>query len=309
MKILITCPPMIENIDFFKNEFENKKIEFYIPKFTQTVSEDQLFNIISEYDGWIVGDDNATYKVLKKGASGKLKAVVKWGIGTDNIDKKACKDLNILFTNTPNMFGDEVADIALGYLIGLARKTFEIDREVRNGNWYKPTGISLRDKNISVVGFGDIGKKLVERLIVLCMNVNIYDPFIKNQDLPKNVEKFTWPENIEKTDFIILTCPLTKDTHHLLNQNIFNKLKNSTRIINVSRGPIIDEKSLINSLKLNLIHSVALDVFEEEPLKINSYLSKSSNCILGSHNASNTIDAVKKTSLLTIKLINDFLKN
>ena len=103
-----------------------------------------------------MGDDPATDKVLKSGKKGKLKALVKWGIGVDNIDIDACKRLEIKFSNTPDIFGDEVADIAIGYMIALSRNTFLIDREIRKGNWVKPTGSSLKGKTVGILGLGDI---------------------------------------------------------------------------------------------------------------------------------------------------------
>ncbi|MEJ2065806.1 MAG: NAD(P)-dependent oxidoreductase, partial [Reinekea sp.] len=169
MKILVTCPPMLGMIDTFKPLFEEKGIELSAPKVVQTLSVDELKEIVPQHDGWIIGDDPATREVFEAGSKGKLKAAVKWGIGVDNVDFQACKDFNIPIINTPNMFGGEVADIAVGYVIALARETFEIDRGVRNGKWDKPRGISLSGKTVAVVGFGDIGKSTAKRLLAADM--------------------------------------------------------------------------------------------------------------------------------------------
>ena len=91
------------------------------------------------------------------GKRGRLK-VLKWGIGVDNVDMSACKELGIPISNTPNMFGNEVADLAMCYISGLAGDSFLIDREIRRGNWIKPTGITLHNKVLGIVGLGDIGK-------------------------------------------------------------------------------------------------------------------------------------------------------
>src|SRR3546814_18453260 len=89
-----------------------------------------MVDLLPQYEGWIIGDDPATRRVFEAGKAGKLKAAVKWGIGVDNVDFAACKDLGIPIINTPNMFGGEVADVAVGYVIGLARQLFVIAREI-----------------------------------------------------------------------------------------------------------------------------------------------------------------------------------
>ena len=141
------------------------------PEFTQVMAEDELIRIMPEFDGWIIGDDPATRSVFESGKSGNLKAAMKWGIGTDNVDFDACEEFNIPISNTPDMFGGEVADVGVGYLIALARETFFIDREIRKGVWPKNRGISISGKTVGLVGYGDIGKSAASRLVSLGMNV------------------------------------------------------------------------------------------------------------------------------------------
>ena len=160
MKVLITCPPMLGMIDHFRAIFETRGIALTCPATAQALTVQQLMPLVSEHDGWIVGDDPANRQVLSAGASGRLKAVVKWGVGVDNVDFDARRDLGLAVTNTPGVFGAEVADVALGYLIGLARETFAIDRGVRAGLWPKPRGISLSEKTVALIGYGDIGRSL-----------------------------------------------------------------------------------------------------------------------------------------------------
>jgi D-3-phosphoglycerate dehydrogenase len=308
MKILITCPPMLKMIDNFSNYLKKKNLNFYAPDIKQKMSKNSLIKIISDFDGWIIGDDPATQAIIKKGSSGKLKAIVKWGIGIDNIDIDACKDYKICFTNTPNMFGSEVADLALGYVIALSRDIFKIDREIRLGNWYKPQGISLKNKKVALIGYGDIGKKTASRLISCEMKVAVYDPYIKYLKKKPNISHETWPKKIHEADFIVITSSLNSSNYHMINEKIFNKCKEGVRIVNVSRGQIIDERSLIMALKSKKVHSVALDVFEKEPLSKKNFFIKNINCVLGSHNASNTKEAVLRTSKIAIDKLYGFLK-
>jgi len=308
MKILVTCPPMLGMIDSFRHIFTEKGIELSAPNVVQTMSIEELKEIVPQHDGWIIGDDPATREVFEAGKAGNLKAAVKWGIGVDNVDFDACKDLNIPIINTPDMFGREVADIAMGYVIALARETYEIDRAVRNGDWIKSRGISLAGKKVALVGFGDIGQSTAKRLLASDMKVIAYDPFANsNPDLPE-VQIEVWPNHIEQADFIVVTCALTQSSQHMVNADVFEKVKNGVRIVNVGRGPIVDEEALEEALKSGKVYSAALDVFEVEPLPMDSYLRTHPHCIFGSHNASNTADAVERTSHIAINKLFNFLK-
>jgi D-3-phosphoglycerate dehydrogenase / 2-oxoglutarate reductase len=307
MKILVTCPPMLGMIDSFRHIFEEKDIELSAPNVVQTLSVEELKEIVPQHDGWIIGDDPATREVFEAGKAGNLKAAVKWGIGVDNVDFDACKDLNIPIINTPDMFGREVADIAMGYVVALARETFEIDRAVRDGKWIKPRGISLSGKKVALIGFGDIGQSTAKRLLALDMDVIAYDPLAdSNPNLPE-VEREIWPTRVEEADFIVVTCSLTKSSFHMVNADIFKQAKDGVRVVNVGRGPIIDEVSLEDALKSGKVYSAALDVFEVEPLPMDSYLRTHPHCIFGSHNASNTADAVERTSHIAIDKLFNFL--
>jgi len=299
---------MLGMIDSFRHIFTEKGIELSAPNVVQTMSIEELKEIVPQHDGWIIGDDPATREVFEAGKAGNLKAAVKWGIGVDNVDFDACKDLNIPIINTPDMFGREVADIAMGYVIALARETYEIDRAVRNGDWIKSRGISLAGKKVALVGFGDIGQSTAKRLLASDMKVIAYDPFANsNPDLPE-VQIEVWPNHIEQADFIVVTCALTQSSQHMVNADVFEKVKNGVRIVNVGRGPIVDEEALEEALKSGKVYSAALDVFEVEPLPMDSYLRTHPHCIFGSHNASNTADAVERTSHIAINKLFNFLK-
>ena len=299
---------MLGMIESFRHLFAERGIELSTPNVVQTMSVDELKEIVPQHDGWIIGDDPATREVFEAGKAGNLKAAVKWGIGVDNVDFDACKDLDIPIINTPDMFGREVADVAMGYVIALARETFEIDRAVRKGEWIKPRGISLSGKTVALVGFGDIGQSTAKRLLAADMNVIAYDPFAgNNPNLPK-VEREVWPNRVEEADFIIVTCSLTKSSYHMVNDDVFKQVKNGVRVVNVGRGPIIDETSLEDALKSGKVYSAALDVFEIEPLPMDSYLRTHPHCIFGSHNASNTADAVERTSHIAIEKLFKFLQ-
>ena len=304
--VLVTCPPMLGQIDLFMDYAAERGLKLHPAKVTQILSEEELKALLPDYDGWIIGDDPATRAVFAAGQGGRLTAAVKWGIGVDNVDFAACRDLGIPITNTPMMFGAEVADVGVGYVIGLARQLFLIDRSVRAGGWAKPAGISLSGKRIGVVGLGDIGRNACARLQALGMEVVAYDPGVEGDAGIPGLQRATWPEGVETLDFLMFTCALNAHNFHMLDADVLAQAKDGIRIVNVARGPLIDEAALIAALQAGKVHSAALDVFEVEPLPADSPLRDMERCIFGTHNGSNTIDAVIRASHEAIDHLSGF---
>ena len=306
MKALVTCPPMLGMIEEFRALFESRGVELTPAKVVQTLSEDELCALLPGFEGWIIGDDPATRRVFAAGKAGRLKAAVKWGIGVDNVDFSACKDMNIPITNCPNMFGAEVADVGMSYISALARETFVIDRGVRSGQWPKPRGISLAGRTLGLIGLGDIGSKLARRALAADLKVVAYDPFFTGQ-LPDGVERADWPNRIGEADFLAFTCALTASSRHMLSAATLAQTKAGVRVVNVARGPLIDETALFAALQSGHVHSVALDVFEVEPLPAKSPLRDLTQTIFGSHNGSNSADAVRRCSLFAVDKLLGYL--
>ncbi|MBY7946265.1 phosphoglycerate dehydrogenase [Vibrio fluvialis] len=307
-KVLVTCPPMLGLLDEFIEPAKELGLELIAAKTTQILSEEELISLLPNYDGWIIGDDPASKQVFEAGVSGELKAAVKWGIGVDNVDFEACKELNIPITNTPNMFGGEVADLGLCLMLSLARQTHYIDREIRlNKAWPKPAGMSISGKHIGVVGFGDIGENLVKRLSGFGVTATVYDPGVIGNKGFQFVERQDYPNGIEQCDFLVFTCSLNKHNYHMLNADVLKKMKPGAMIVNVARGPLIDEAALISALQSGHICAAALDVFEVEPLPAASPLRDMPQCIFGSHNGSNTVEGVRRATNKAIEEMAKFL--
>lgn len=308
-RVLITCPPMLKRIDEFRPLFEDRGIDIVTPPVVQTLSEQELITMLPDFDAWIIGDDPATARVFEAGKQGKLRAAVKWGVGVDNVDLAACQRLGIPIANTPRMFGGEVADLAIGYLVGLARDSYRINDQVKRGNWIKPAGMSITGSTVGVVGLGDIGQAVIKRLKGFEVRIFGYDPF---SSLPAgqlgidSVRKF--PDGLDQTDFLILTCALTESSRYLVNKTTLQAMKKGIRVINVARGPLIREADLVEFLHTGHVAAAALDVFEIEPLPADSPLRQFDQCIFGTHNGSNTIEAVRRASFMALDLLFGFLK-
>lgn len=305
--VLVTCPPMLLAIDDFIDDFKQAGLTYTAAKVTQTLSEAELISMLPQYDGWIIGDDPATERVVEAGAQGALKAAIKWGVGVDNVDFAGFEKNGVPVENTPGVFGNEVADVALAYVLGLARQTYFIDREIRNHcAWPKPSGISMSGKTVGIVGFGDIGQSTARRLLAFDTKIVAYDPAVKSFP-SSDVTHADWPERLGELDFLIFTCPLNTHTEGLFNIEVLPLLKHGVRVINVGRGPVVKDQALIEGLASGVIHSAALDVFEFEPLDNDSPLRQFDQCIFGSHNGSNSIDAVRRVSRLAIERMSHLL--
>ncbi len=297
-RALILCSHLQRTIDLYRETFAIHGIDIDVPSFEgkQQMDERDLLAIIEHYDGVIAGDDEFTAAVIEKGHAHKLKVIAKWGIGVDGIDLVRAKELGIPVYNTPAAFPDEVADVATGFTIMLARQLHKLNDSVRAGGWMKHPGITLRGKTLGVIGVGSIGRAIVERGRALGMNVIGYDVMPLS-----DITQVSLDELCQQSDFISLACNLTPDNHHLLSTKQFAMMKEGVFIVNVARGPLIDEAALIEVLHSGKVAGAALDVFEVEPLPADSPLRQFDNCIFGTHNGSNTQEAVLRVNERSIE--------
>jgi D-3-phosphoglycerate dehydrogenase / 2-oxoglutarate reductase len=299
-RVLVSCVQMQRELHKYESEFAARGIELVVPEVVQQLFEDELLEIMPEIDGVIVGDDQFTATVLE--SSPRLRILSKWGVGTDCIDKEAAARLGIAVTNTPGVFADEVADVATCYILMLARGLHRVDAAVRAGTWLKVEGESLRGKVLGVVGLGSIGRAVTGRGAALGMEVVGCDPVEEAQVAAEQagVRVATLEDVLADADYLVLCCPLTPQTHHLIDAKALAAMKLGARLVNVARGPIVDEPALVEALQGGHLAGAGLDVFEVEPLPAVSPLHSMPQVILGAHNGSNTKEAVERTSRLAV---------
>jgi len=307
-RVLISCPLLRESIDGYAGEFESRGIAYDDPEVNQQLKENELLSIIHRYDGVIAGDDEFTATVFDE--ADRLKVVVKWGIGTDNIDFEAADRNGITVTNTPGAFAAEVADVAIGYGIMLTRRLHIIDREVRQGAWYCPRGVSLAGRTFGVIGVGSIGSETARRARAHDMNVLGHDIEQIEEDLKEEtgIKSVGLDELFERSDIVSLHCPLIPQTEKMVDSEKLEALGPEGYLVNTARGGLIDHEALVNALQDRAVAGVALDVFEQEPLPESNTLSSFENVILGSHNAQNTAEAVNSVNDRSVKLLFDNLE-
>lgn len=295
-RALISCPLIVDSLDEYADRFAEHGIEYDLADVDQQLTEAELLDVIDRYDGVLAGDDDFTRQVLA--SADRLKVIAKWGIGTDNIDEETAEEYGITVSNTPKVFGDEVADVVIGYAIMLTRQLHLIDRAVRDGEWACPRGVSLAGKTFGVVGVGDIGSSVARRAYAHGLDVLGSDvrPFPADLSDDIDIERVEMGELLAAADLVSLNCALTEKTRGMIGSDELEAIGEEGYLINTGRGELVDQDALIEALREGRLAGAALDVFEEEPLPPSSPLVAMENVILGSHNAQNTHEAVARVN-------------
>lgn len=300
LRVLITCRQMQNVFDTFRSRFDDRDIQCELPSIVQQPSEDELIGIIGGYDGMIAGDDPLSARVLQHAT--KMQIISKWGVGVDGIDLEAARAGGIAVTNTPGVFGDDVADVALGYVVMLARQLHRIHASVRDGGWWKHEGLRLAGKTLGVAGFGTIGRAVARR--GQCFGMPVFTSDVAEPALSAarglGVEPVALDDLFRNSDFLVLCNPLTPETHHMANARTLALMRRGSFLINVARGALADERAVADALGSGRLAGAAFDVFEEEPLSADSLLRSYEQCVFGSHNASNTTEGVLQASELAV---------
>ena len=272
------------------------------------LNEDQLCEIIGEYDALLIrSDTKVTKKVLE--AAKNLKLIGRAGIGVDNVDIPMATEMGVIVMNTPDANATTTAELAIAHMMSLSRRLPAADRSVKAGKWERSlVGVEIAHKTLGIIGFGTIGRIASTRGHGLKMNVIAYDPFVAPEIYQEyGVESVELDDLIARSDYITLHCPLIEKTKNILNAERLGKLKKGARIINCARGGLIDEKALYDALKSGQCAGAALDVFENEPPK-DSPLLELDNIVFTPHLGASTTEAQVAVSVEIARQAVLFLK-
>jgi len=257
------------------------------------ITPEQISEKIENFDVVIVRSRTKLTKDLIEKAS-KCKIIARVGVGLDNIDQNAAKEKGIRVINAVEGAMNAVAELVIGLMLSLAREIPRADREVRNGNWIKKElmGTELRGKYLGIVGLGNIGKRLGRLARALNMNIIGFDVVPIDDEFSKEVGlmKTDIDTLLASSDYVSLHVPLLDSTKHMINSTKMASMKNTARIINTSRGGVIDEEALYEALKNGQLGGAALDVFEVEPATSNK-LATLPNFISTPHMGAQTKEA------------------
>lgn len=256
MKVLIcdpTDPEALEIIEEAGIEVVNRP----------EITPEELMDIIPEYECMVVRSRTKVREPLIDRAE-NLKAIVRAGVGLDSIDVEYAESKGIQVLNTPSASTRAVAELTIGYLFALARRLPQMTISMREGKWEKKKflGMELHGKTLGVIGTGRIGQSVADKADCLGMDVLGYDPYV--DDAPP-IEFVSMEELLEQSDFITLHVPHNEETHHIIDAEAIDKMKEGVRIVNCGRGGIIDEDALFEAVKSGKVAGAALDVYAQEP--------------------------------------------
>lgn len=303
-RILVLDPIAQEGFDLLNAE---KGFEYEV---RTGLKGEELRKSLNEFDGAIV---RSGVKITAASLEGnkRMRAIVRAGVGTDNIDKTAATRLGIVVMNTPAGNTLSTAEHAFALMLGLSRSVAPAYQSLCEGRWDRKSfmGSQLADKTLGVIGMGRIGREVATRGLAFGMRVIAFDPFLSDEQATKmGVEKFnSIAELLPRVDYLTVHTPLTDETKYLVGMKQLEILKKGVRLINCARGGIYEEAALVEGLKRGIIAGVALDVFEEEPCT-NSPLFGMPGVICTPHLGASTEEAQTQVAIEGIQLLINFFK-
>jgi D-3-phosphoglycerate dehydrogenase len=272
-------------------------------------NEDEVIDRCNDADVLLVQWAPITRRVL--GSLPKLRGVVRYGIGVNNIDLDAARELRISVANVPTYCIEEVSNHALAMILSLARRIPQDHYRIAHGEWgiapFLPIP-AFTDVTLGLIGFGAIARRVADKAKVFGFRIVAADPFVKPYAFEeRGVQRVNLEDLLANADIISVHCPLVAETTHMIDRGAISKMKDGVIVINTSRGPIINEPDLIEALQSNKVLGAGLDVFEEEPLPVTSVLRTLPNVILTSHAASVSTRAIELLQVKAAESARDFL--
>lgn len=245
----------------------------------------QLIECCADADAILITGAAVSREVLR--ALPNLRAIVRYGVGLDNVDLEAAEELGVEVRNVQGYCTEEVADHALGLLLGLVRRICHFAQRTRAGSWGAGRDVQiprLRGRRAGIIGLGAIGSALATRLQALGMQVVACDPYLPPGTARElGVELVKLNELLASCDVVSINCPLSDETRHLIGGGELSVMKRSAILINTARGAIIDEQALIEALEAGEIAAAGLDVLEPEPPEEGNPLPSMASVIVTPH--------------------------
>jgi D-3-phosphoglycerate dehydrogenase / 2-oxoglutarate reductase len=241
----------------------------------------------------------------------RVRCIVRYGVGVNNFDLDAARDLGVTAANVPDFCVEEVSDHALAMILSLCRRIPQDHAQIVRGGWginpFRPIP-APSDLTLGLVSFGKIPRRLAAKAAPIGFRMVAFDPFVADGAFAEHgVRKVALDELLRTSDIVSLHCPLVKETTHLIDRAAIARLKPGAIIVNTSRGPVVDEPALIEGLRSGKIGGAGLDVFEVEPLPAGSPLREFPNVILTSHAASVSERAAELLQRKAAEAARDFL--
>ncbi len=271
----------------------------YLPAAVPEITPD----LAAAYDLLYVNAPKVTAVTIGR-ADCRVRMIARHGVGYDSVDVPALTRAGIVLTNTPIAIRRPVATMAMTFVLALSQRLFAKDRLTRTGGWNRRNdfmGQGLTTRTIGLVGFGGIGRETVPLARAFDLQVLAADPFADAADVARvGAQLVPLDDLLQRADFVIVSCLLDASTRHLINAQRLALMRKTAYLINVARGPIVDEAALIAALRSGAIAGAALDVFEQEPVAPDNPLLTMDNVIVTPHSLCWTdecFDAIARAGL------------
>ena len=296
-RILITDPLVQDFVYIYEKDF-------LVDKLWEKKSKKYNFEI---YEGIVAsGLFKVSDELMEKLVN--LRIISLFAVGFDGVNLKKCKERYITVANPPNVLTNDVADLAMTLVLSISRNIYNAQNYILEGKWSNgPMALTkgINGKKVGIVGLGKIGKQFAKRAESFSMKIFYFGP-------NKKKSKYQFVSNLKKlasiVDYLVITCPGGKKTEKLISTKILKSMDKKAYLVNISRGSVVDENALINSLKNKEINGAALDVFWNEPA-INPKFKKLPNVILHPHGGSGTIETRTGMAQLSCDNLKSFFKN
>jgi D-3-phosphoglycerate dehydrogenase len=261
------------------------KLDVELVKF-QCSTEDEVIKNCWDADALLNQYAPITKRVIESLKNARI--IVRYGIGVDNIDLKAATERGIFIANVTYDTCD-VADHTVALILSLARKIPWVNQKTKEGRWdwreVQPVE-RIKGKTLGIIGFGRIGREVATRMKAFKTEIIAYDPYVLSETFEKkHVKKVDLETLLSTSDIITIHLPLSKETHHLINEKRLGIMKKTALLVNTSRGPVVDEAALYKALKEGWLTAAALDVLEKEPPEKDNPLLKLNNVLITPHMA------------------------
>ncbi len=273
-----------------------------IPADIDLSDEKTMVEALRDAEAVVAGSEPYTPSVLN--SLPKLRAICRTGVGFDAIDLPACNEKNIVVTTTPGVNHHSVAEHAIAMLMAIARGFPGLDRAVRKNQWALIPRPRVMGTTLGIVGLGRIGRATAWRGVGLGMKVIAFEPYPQNEFCEQmQIELVSLDELLSRSDYVSLHAPMSAENHHLINAQTIAKMKDAAVIINTARGALIDESALYDALKSGKLRGAGLDVFEQEPLPLDSPLLELDNILLAGHVAGLDNESHRDTFKMVAEII------
>lgn len=288
--------------DLEKAELRESGLDIELVRLNTHIPEEIIQHAV-DADGLMVGYAPITRQVIER--LDRCRVISRYGIGVDMVDIKAATGRNILVCNVPDFCIQEVSTHTIAFLLCLNRNIHGHDKHVRSGKWSPSPGgppARLQDQVLGLVGLGNIGQAVVHKAQGLGLSVLAYDPYISpEKEVELGVELVELDDVLRRSDYVSLHCPLTEETYHIIGESQLKLMKPSAFLINMARGPVVDQSALYQALVNRTIAGAALDVFEQEPPQPDDPLFQLENAIFTPHSSSWSAESARQVRQATAR--------